>query len=69
MPLDRYRARLTAFGSTLRQQEINKQQYQVSTLAPHSPAYKDVTIDELDRKLLITGTEVITKKNKQICIH
>lgn len=63
MPLDKYRARLTAFGSSLREQEINKQKYQVETLAAHSVAYKSVTVDEIDRKLLITSTALITKKN------
>lgn len=63
MALERYRARLTAFGRSLREQEINKQKYQVDTLAPHSVAYKDVTVDEVARKLLITSTETITRKN------
>lgn len=63
MALERYRARLTAFGRSLREQEINKQKYQVDTLAPHSVAYKDVTVDEVARKLLITNTETITRKN------
>ena len=63
MSLERYNRRLRAFGSSLRQQEINKEKYQIEMMAPHSPGYKEVAIDDVSRKLLITSTEVITKKN------
>lgn len=63
MPYSRYRRRITAYGETQRDQEINKQKYQISQYAENSPSYKQVEIEGVPRGVMITSTQVLYKKN------
>jgi len=63
MPYSRYRQRITAFGDTLREQEINKQKYQISQYAENTPSFKRVEIEGVPRGVMITSTQVLNKKN------
>lgn len=62
MSIERYKRRLTAFGKSLREEEINKEKYHILQLAPDSPGYKQVEIGGVERNLLITSTQLTTKK-------
>lgn len=59
---DRYRRRMTTCGETLREKNINFEKYQINQLAPNNPNYKQVTIEDVTRNLMIVNTQQITAK-------
>lgn len=59
---DRYRRRMTSYGETLRDKNINFEKYQINQLAPNNPNYKRVTIEDIERNLMIVNTQQITAK-------
>lgn len=63
MPYSSYRRRITSLGATLRDQEINKQKFQISQYAENTPSFKQVEIEGVPRGVIITSTQVLHKKN------
>lgn len=62
MTRSQYRKKLRADGATQRDRIINKAIHDSSHLAPISPSFKDVTIDDIPRKLNIISSTVMTQK-------
>lgn len=62
MTRSQYREMLDLNGSTQRDRIINKSVHDQNKLAPMSPSYKDVTIDDVPRKLNIISSTVMNQK-------
>lgn len=62
MTRSQYREMLDLNGSTQRDRIINKSVHDQNKLAPVSPSYKDVTIDDVPRKLNIISSTVMNQK-------
>lgn len=62
MTRSEYREMLRADGPTQRDRIINKAIHDANHLAPISPSYKDVTIDDVPRKLNIISSTVMNQK-------
>lgn len=62
MTRSQYREMLDLNGSTQRDRIINKSVHDQNKLAPVSPSYKDVTIDDVPRKLNIIYSTVMNQK-------
>ena len=62
MTRSQYREMLDLNGSTQRDRIINKTVHDQNKLAPVSPSYKDVTIDDVPRKLNIISSTVMNQK-------
>ena len=62
MTRSEYRKLLRANGVTQRDRIINKAKHDANHLAPISPSYKDVTIDDVPRKLNIISATVMNQK-------
>nr|DAH32162.1 MAG TPA: head closure knob [Caudoviricetes sp.] len=62
MTRSQYREMLDLNGSTQRDRIINKSVHDQNKLAPVSPSYKDVTIDDIPRKLNIISSTVMNQK-------
>lgn len=62
MTRSQYREILDLNGSTKRDRIINKSVHDQNKLAPVSPSYKDVTIDDVPRKLNIISSTVMNQK-------
>ena len=62
MTRSQYREMLNLNGPTQRDRIINKSVHDQNKLAPVSPSYKDVTIDDVPRKLNIISSTVMNQK-------
>ena len=62
MTRSQYRKMLDINGQTQRDRIINKSVHDQNKLAPVSPSYKDVTIDDVPRKLNIISSTVMNQK-------
>lgn len=62
MTRSQYRKRLRTEGATQRDRIINKAIHDSNHLAPISPSFKNVTIDDVPRKLNIISSTVMTQK-------
>lgn len=62
MSIDTYRRRVSAHGKTLREQNINFEKLQIQNLAPHSSAFKDTTIDDIEQNLMVVRSGEIESK-------
>ena len=62
MTRSQYRKMLNLNGPTQRDRIINKSVHDQNKLAPVSPSYKDVTIDDVPRKLNIISSTVMNQK-------
>ena len=62
MTRSQYRKMLNLNGPTQRDRIINKSIHDQNKLAPVSPSYKDVTIDDVPRKLNIISSTVMNQK-------
>ena len=62
MTRSQYRKMLNLNGPTQRDRIINKSIHDQNRLAPVSPSYKDVTIDDVPRKLNIISSTVMNQK-------
>lgn len=62
MTRSQYREMLDLNGPTQRDRIINKSVHDQNKLAPVSPSYKDVTIDDVPRKLNIISSTVMNQK-------
>lgn len=62
MTRSQYREMLDLNGPTQRDRIINKSVHDQNKLAPVSPSYKDVTIDDVSRKLNIISSTVMNQK-------
>lgn len=62
MTRSQYREMLDLNGPTQRDRIINKSVHDQNKLAPVSPSYKDVTIDDIPRKLNIISSTVMKQK-------
>lgn len=62
MTRSQYREMLDLNGSTQRDRIINKSVHDQNKLAPVSPSYKEVTIDDVPRKLNIISSTVMNQK-------
>lgn len=62
MTRSQYRKMLNLNGPTQRDRIINKSIHDQNKLAPVSPSYKDVTIDDAPRKLNIISSTVMNQK-------
>lgn len=62
MTRSEYRKMLNLNGPTQRDRIINKSIHDQNKLAPVSPSYKDVTIDDVPRKLNIISSTVMNQK-------
>lgn len=62
MSIDSYRRRLSAFGKTVREQNINFEQLQIKNLAPNSPAFKSTTINDIEQNLMVVRSGEIESK-------
>ena len=62
MTRSQYRKILNLNGSTQRDRIINKSIHDQNKLAPVSPSYKNVTIDDVPRKLNIISSTVMNQK-------
>lgn len=62
MTRSQYRKMLNLNGPTQRDRIINKSIHDQNKLAPVSPSYKDVTIDDIPRKLNIISSTVMNQK-------
>lgn len=62
MNRSQYRKMLKIDGPTQRDRIINKAKHDANHLAPISPSFKDVTIDDVPRKLNIISSTVMNQK-------
>ena len=62
MTRSEYRKMLKLNGPTQRDRIINKSIHDQNKLAPVSPSFKDVTIDDIPRKLNIISSTVMDQK-------
>lgn len=62
MTRSEYRKMLKLNGPTQRDRIINKSIHDQNKLAPISPSFKDVTIDDIPRKLNIISSTVMNQK-------